>query len=143
MIPVIPHSYGDTWEKDDQKHWQTCECGHIANEAAHAFGRWTVILEATETEPGERERSCSVCGHTQTQVIPIGGIIEPDFIPGDLDGDGKVTIQDVMEACKVLARQSAGTPPTADEMAWGDLDGDQKITISDVMEICKILARKS
>ncbi|MCI8359849.1 MAG: hypothetical protein HFE86_00750 [Clostridiales bacterium] len=143
VIPAVPHSYGDTWEKDSQKHWHVCECGHTADEAAHTFGRWTVTLEATETETGERERSCSVCGHTETQVIPIGGIQEPDIIPGDLDGDGQVTIQDVMEACKVLARQSAGTPPTADELAGGDLNGDQKITISDIMEICKILARKS
>ncbi|MCI8360008.1 MAG: hypothetical protein HFE86_01555, partial [Clostridiales bacterium] len=57
--------------------------------------------------------------------------------------DGKVTIQDVMEACKVLARQSAGKDPTADELARGDLDGDGKFTITDVMEICKILARQA
>ncbi|MCI8361064.1 MAG: hypothetical protein HFE86_06990 [Clostridiales bacterium] len=65
----------------------------------------------------------------------------PALLPGDLDGSGEVTIQDVMEACKVLARQSAGQPPTADEMARGDLDGNKVFSISDVMEICKILAR--
>ncbi|MCI8361179.1 MAG: hypothetical protein HFE86_07580 [Clostridiales bacterium] len=64
-------------------------------------------------------------------------------VPGDMDQSGNVTIQDVMEACKVLARQSAGKAPTADEMLRGDLDGDGKFTISDVMEICKILARKA
>ncbi|MCI8360073.1 MAG: leucine-rich repeat protein [Clostridiales bacterium] len=64
-------------------------------------------------------------------------------LPGDMNNDGLVTIQDVMEACKVLARQSAGTAPTADEMTRGDLDGDDKFTISDVMEICKVLARQA
>ncbi len=64
-------------------------------------------------------------------------------VPGDMDGSGEVTIQDVMEACKVLARQSAGKVPTQEELLRGDLDGDKLFTISDVMEICKILARKA
>ena len=63
------------------------------------------------------------------------------LIMGDLDKDGEVTIADVMEACKVMARESAGTDPTDDEIARGDLDDDGEITIADVMEICKILAR--
>ena len=61
---------------------------------------------------------------------------------GDLDTDGEATIADVMEACKVMARESAGTDPTDEEIARGDLDGDGEITIADVMEICKILARQ-
>ena len=67
--------------------------------------------------------------------------LESVLTPGDLDKDGKVTIQDVMEACKVLARKTAGKEPTADEMVRGNLDGDDAFTITDVMEICKILAR--
>ncbi len=67
----------------------------------------------------------------------------PAFLPGDMDGSGEVTIQDVMEACKVLARQSAGKAPTEDEMLRGNLDGDDTFSIGDVMEICKILARKA
>ena len=65
------------------------------------------------------------------------------IVPGDMDKDGKVTIQDVMEACKVLARKSAGKGPTKVEMRRGNLDGDDAFTINDVMEICKILARKA
>ena len=71
--------------------------------------------------------------------------VEPvsSLVPGDMDKDDSVTIQDVMEACKVLARKSAGKEPTADEMARGNLDGDDAFSIGDVMEICKILARKA
>ncbi|MCI8361270.1 MAG: InlB B-repeat-containing protein [Clostridiales bacterium] len=61
-------------------------------------------------------------------------------VTGGLDGDGKTSITDVMEACKVLARTAAGTQPTALELAAGDLDGQAGMTISDVME-SKILAR--
>ena len=69
--------------------------------------------------------------------------LELILVKGDLDGDGRVTISDVMETCKILARKSAGENPTQEEIAVGDLDGDLIISISDVMEICKILARKS
>ncbi|MCI8359866.1 MAG: hypothetical protein HFE86_00835 [Clostridiales bacterium] len=62
---------------------------------------------------------------------------------GDLDKNGQVNISDVMEACKVLARQSAGTAPSEFEMAAGNLDGDDRFTITDVMELCKMLARNS
>ena len=67
--------------------------------------------------------------------------VVPAVIKGDMNQDNLVTIQDVMEACKVLARQSAGVHPTEEEMRRGDLDGDAAFTIGDVMEICKILAR--
>ena len=66
-----------------------------------------------------------------------------DIVLGDLDKDGEVTIADVMEACKVMARESAGTDPTDEEIERGDMDGDSEITIADVMEICKVLARQS
>lgn len=64
-------------------------------------------------------------------------------VPGDLNRDGAVNIQYVMEACKVLVRKTAGKEPTADEMARGSLDGDEAFTMNDVMVICKILARQA
>ena len=96
-------------------------------------------------------------GYTLTGALAVEGAVNPDgltaeihvevleapaIIPGDLDDDGEVTIADVMEACKVMARESAGTDPTDDEIERGDLDSDGEITIADVMEICKILARQ-
>ena len=64
------------------------------------------------------------------------------IVPGDLTGDGRVDISDVMAACRVLARISMNQQPTVDEVARGDLNGDHLITITDVMNICKILASK-
>lgn len=62
---------------------------------------------------------------------------------GDMDADGTVDIQDVMLACRVLARSNAAQKPSDEELAHGDLDGDKKVTISDIMLICRILARTS
>ncbi len=95
-------------------------------------------------EKGVRENKVlvTVAPRSYTVVkIERGG--QQALVPGGLGSNGEVTIQDVMEACKVLARQLAGKAPTEDEMRRGNLDGDMAFTIGDVMEICKILARKA
>lgn len=61
-------------------------------------------------------------------------------LPGDLDGSGAADIQDVMAACKILARQNTGALPDADALARGDMNGDGAVSIEDVMAICKLLA---
>ncbi len=43
----------------------------------HSYGAWTVTKEATEDETGLKERSCGICGDTQTEVIPKTGGLEP------------------------------------------------------------------
>lgn len=65
------------------------------------------------------------------------------YLPGDMDGDGSILINDVMAACKVLARMNASEEPTADEIAVGNLDGKAGIGISDIMAICRMLAQQS
>lgn len=71
----------------------------------------------------------------ETQVTKV--------LVGDLDLDEEITIADVMEACKVMARESTGTDPTLYELTAGDIDEDEEISIADVMEQCKMLARQS
>ena len=73
---------------------------------------------------------------------PITFTVEADVLKGDVDGNGTVNIQDVMAACKILARQTAGTPPMSEELSRGDMNGDGNINIQDVMAICKLLARQ-
>ena len=66
----------------------------------------------------------------------------PEIIKGDLNGDERVSIEDVMAACRVLARRNTGAEPNADEIARGDLTGDNKVSIEDIMAICRIIARQ-
>ena len=64
-----------------------------------------------------------------------------EYAKGDLDGDGIISISDVMEACKIIARASAGQQED-ERLAWAaDMDEDQEVNISDVMELCKAIAR--
>ena len=118
-VEVLPAGDGISWSTDDDTVASVNRNGLVT---ARGVGK-AVITAATSK------------GAVAACTVEV-------YLPGDLDGDNTVTIQDVMEACKVLARKSAGTPPTSGELLRGNLDGDDTITIGDVMEICKILARK-
>ncbi len=56
----------------------TCACGetytkYVAVTTAHTWGEWKTVKEATETEPGLKLTSCTVCGAEKTETIePIG-----------------------------------------------------------------------
>lgn len=50
------------------------------------------------------------------------------------------TIEDVMAACRVVARNNAGGEPEASELARYDLTGDGAVLIDDIMAICRLLA---
>lgn len=61
------HDYTQKYNKTE--HWDECDCGDVQNREAHRFGEWTVTKKATETENGEKEHTCTVCGYTQTAKI--------------------------------------------------------------------------
>ena len=66
------HKFATAWTKDETNHWHAATCEHteeVSGKAAHTFGDWTVTKEATEEAEGSKERSCSVCGYTATEVI--------------------------------------------------------------------------
>ena len=89
----------------------------------------------------ESAQSLTVTAHLSEDETLSASAVVTLHLPGDLDGDQTVTIADVMEACKILARKSAGDDPSHLETLVGDLDKDGYVDIADVMEICKILAR--
>lgn len=74
---------------------------------------------------------------------PITFTVEADVLKGDVDGNGSINIQDVMAACKILARSNSGAQPTDQEVFIGDLTGDGKVLIDDVMALCKRLAQQN
>jgi len=65
------HSYGEEYEKDADNHWKQCGCGNMIEKSAHTFGEWATIKEATESEKGSKEKTCSVCGYKVTEEIPV------------------------------------------------------------------------
>lgn len=61
------------WTVTETEHTQKySRCGKLLTETgAHTFGDWTVTQEPTESEKGEQERVCTLCGCTETEAIPI------------------------------------------------------------------------
>ncbi len=55
---------------DSSVHSHTCPCGVTVSEE-HTFDKGTVILAPTAFEEGQKLYTCSVCGGTKTEAIPI------------------------------------------------------------------------
>lgn len=70
VINKLGHNYGDSYKSDADNHWKECDCGKIIDKAAHSFGDWYVVKEATEAETGIKEKACTVCGYKVTESIP-------------------------------------------------------------------------
>lgn len=70
---VIPagHNHGTTYKTDVEKHWKECSCGDIVEKETHTLTEWTITKEASTTEKGRKERTCSVCGYKEVEEIPI------------------------------------------------------------------------
>lgn len=67
------------------------ECGKEVIEvtgADHNFGKYTVTVQPTETEPGVKTRTCRSCGKVETAVIYAdGGAINSTAIATDANGN--------------------------------------------------------
>lgn len=78
---------------DDENHWRECECGSKTEPEKHTFGEWVITKEATASETGSREKTCSVCGYQITDEISV--ISESSSsgtgTTGDSQVDGKPT----------------------------------------------------
>lgn len=60
------HSYGDTYLKNADGHWQECTmCGEASELAAHEYGEYTYNENATCQADGTKTAEC-VCGETHT-----------------------------------------------------------------------------
>ena len=110
---------------------------------------WTTAYRlepATDTSEGRIQGVITLAyGEDSVEVLVQLTIprLEPAVIKGDLNGDGRVDIQDVMFACKILARNNSGTDPSPEELERGDMDGDGQVLINDIMSICRILASQN
>ena len=65
-IPALGHDWKDN---GDANH--ICDRDHVT--AAHTYGEWTTVKEATCTAAGQKQHTCTECGHVETEVIPATG----------------------------------------------------------------------
>lgn len=113
-IPATGHHWVDNGS--DSTH--ICDRDYVT--AAHTYGEWTTVTEATCTTAGEEKHTCSVCGHVETQEIPATGHHWVDR------GDGTHTCPD----CGATEGQPVNTN-SALELRVVDAEGmDQPFTVS-------------
>lgn len=77
---VHAHQWDTGFSYNTEFHWRQClaeDCDipydridRSQDYGPHVLSDWTVIQAGGERTAGKRERTCSVCGYTQTEVIP-------------------------------------------------------------------------
>lgn len=103
------HTYSEEWTTDilptcsadgvQSRHCTTagcigaCDFEEFSATYEHTYGEWKVTKEATSSENGLKERTCSVCGDTETEIIPATGD-NTDTTPDINEGDNHNTAPD-------------------------------------------------
>lgn len=120
-----------------------------AVEDTGATAAWTTAYSlepATDTAEGRIQGAITLTYGEKDVEIPIRLTIPkltPTVTKGDVNGDGDIDIQDVMAACRILARKNSGDEPSGQEKDRVDMNGDETVDIQDIMLICRVLARNS
>ena len=111
--PALGHHWVDNGEAN-----HICDRDHLT--AAHTYGDWVVVTPATCTTAGQKQHTCTECGHVETQEIPVTGHHWKD------KGNGTHTCPD----CGATEGQPVNTN-SALELRVVDAEGmDQPFTVS-------------
>lgn len=114
-VPALGHHWVDNGS--DSTH--ICDRDNVTTKA-HSYGEWVVDTPATCTTAGQKKRTCTECGHVETQEIPATGHHWVD------KGDGTHTCT----KCGATEGQPVNTN-SALELRVVDAEGmDQPFTVS-------------
>lgn len=98
----------------------------------HAWDQGIVEKEATETEEGTICYTCTHCGTTKKESIPVK---EPSGITGDANGDGKVDLADAQLLLKIALKI---TFADESELYVNDVDNNGTVDLSDAQLTLKV-----
>lgn len=117
VIPAVVHThvYG-SWLQDENSHWQECACGEEINAALHAYDAGVVVQAATTTEEGIMKYTCTVCGYTMQEDIPMLEEEDEEEVDEEEDLEVGTPIEDI-----------TGDYEVADEDAIDYFDGDEDL----------------
>lgn len=99
-----------------------CTCGYTASETLEALEHAYVgtVHPSTDTEAGYIQYVCSLCGDTYTDDTPL---------LGDMNGDFRINILDVLRALKNLLND--------DLTAYPDMNEDGRFSLADILRLMK------
>lgn len=95
-LDATGHNASGAWQTDETHHWKICDtCKDEIEKAEHDWNDGTVTTQPTTSAPGVITYTCSVCGETKTQEIPMLDDDEPDWgTPEIRSADGKTQYVD-------------------------------------------------
>ena len=71
---VHQHTFSNEWDSDDTYHWHSATCSHtneVSEKSEHSFDDGIITKEATESETGIIQYTCSICGKVKEEIIPV------------------------------------------------------------------------
>ncbi len=74
VLPQLSHTFSKSWSSSKTEHWHAATCEHTELRdglAAHDFGEWEILTDATCETTGSRRRICETCHAEQNETIPI------------------------------------------------------------------------
>lgn len=140
------HTHNWEWKTEEPtctqngKKYQICECGETQNVTylpySHNFGEWVVVDRETEYPfTITQQRTCSVCGETETSLIVSTPSSPDEILYGDANLDGEIDIFDVLAIVEYLN----GIPNTEFGLVEADACKDGSVDIFDVLSIVEYL----
>lgn len=91
MKTVGRHSYPAIYNPDPSQYGdREMQLEVLVQCADHTWGDWSITVEPTKEEVGERQRICGVCGYVETETIPRAPYIATE--------DTKVGWDDIIQA---------------------------------------------
>ena len=128
------HSYG-SWEKyNETQHKRSCACGDVKYEN-HTWDNGKVTKEPTCKDTGVKTYTCTVCGETKTEVIPIAG-------NHTWDG-GKITKEPTCKdtgvktyTCTVCGGTKTAVIPVTETHTWGNAVKDTAESHKHTCTVC-------
>lgn len=114
-------------------------CGEVFKEQqiipamGHDDGAWATVYDATYEAEGLRERRCTACAFVlESEIIPKKDETSDKRLPGDVNGDGKLSIADLL----MLARYIAGYDEKIN-LSNASVDGVDGISVTDLLMVAR------
>ena len=71
---ALGHDFTTSWTHDDNEHWKQCSrCDAKDDVSPHTWDSGTITTAHTCTKAGEKTYSCTKCGATKIEPIPVTG----------------------------------------------------------------------
>ncbi|MBO4696449.1 MAG: hypothetical protein J5643_04085 [Lachnospiraceae bacterium] len=107
---------------------------------------WKTATSAElDGEPYEKGTEITAVGNHTLVVTNDNVVVSISFTvinsnekPGDMDGDGEITVADALAVLRIAAKL---VPETPDSLRIADMDGDGEITVSDALRVLRIAAK--